>query len=145
MNLVDRAAAIALQAHNGQVNNHDGEAYILHVHRVFTMVRDAGLPDRHQAVAWLHDVLEDTPVTIRDLAEEFDATLTSAVVALTKVKGESNEDYYSRVRTNSIATAVKIQDINDNFGRNHTITDEATRLRMQKKYSLGVDMLTRKH
>lgn len=141
--LVDHAETVALRGHFGQVNHHDGEPYILHVQRVFIATRDAGLSELHQAVAWLHDVLEDTPVTISDLQREFPAFgIVVAVVALTKVKGESNEDYYTRVATNEIARAVKLHDLHDNFGRNHLIADEATRLRMGFKYSMGIHMLT---
>lgn len=146
MTLVDQAMLTAIRGHHGQVNHHDGEPYLMHVARVYVATRDAGLSDTHQAVAWLHDILEDTPVTISDLRAEFPThgsnSVVVAVVALTKVKGESNEDYYTRVATNEIARAVKLHDLHDNFGRNHLIADEATRLRMAYKYSLGISMLT---
>lgn len=140
-NLIDTAMAIALRAHNGQVNSHDGEPYILHVHRVATHVRDRGLDETHQAVAWLHDTLEDTDLTASELNAAFPPDVAAAVITLTKTRGQSNEYYYHNLAHNPIAARVKISDIVDNFSRNHLITDDETRLRMAAKYSLGLDIL----
>lgn len=141
MNVVDIAIATAIQYHNGQINNHNAEPYILHVHRVAMHVRDRGLDDDHQAVAWLHDTLEDTSLTVNELNRLFEPRVVASVLALTKQKGQSNEDYYAFLTLNPLAARVKISDIVDNFSRNHTIQDDATRLRMAAKYSLGLDIL----
>ncbi len=141
INPLDLAVHAAIQSHNGQINKHNGEAYIAHVHRVAVHVRDRGLDDTHQAVAWLHDALEDTEFSVFELNNSFPPAVVSAVLALTKQKGESNEDYYNNLKQNPIAARVKISDIIDNFSRNHTIQDDATRLRMAAKYSLGLDIL----
>jgi (p)ppGpp synthase/HD superfamily hydrolase len=158
MNIVDAARQIAISAHGGDRNKHDGEIYLLHLDRVYVNVRDAGGTEVQQAIAWLHDVLEDTSMTIQRLGEIFvelihshglrlsigdDIRVISAVDVLTKMKGESNIDYYHRVKMNPDARFVKLNgDIVDNFRRNHLIADEETRLRMAKKYSLGVDILS---
>lgn len=138
---LDLAVEVALRAHNGQVNKHDGEPYILHVHRVALHVRERGLDETHQAVAWLHDVLEDTEFTAAELNATFGPDIVTAVLALTKVNGEPNDVYYRALTRLPIAARVKISDIIDNFSRNHAITDDATRLRMASKYSLGLDIL----
>lgn len=139
--IVDRAMATALLCHHGQTNKHDGEPYILHVFRVAMHVRDRGLDERHQAVAWLHDALEDTALTAAELNVLLPGDIVSAVLALTKTKGVSNEAYYLNLKNNPIAARVKISDIIDNFSRNHQIQDDDTRLRMGAKYSLGLDIL----
>lgn len=142
--IIDKAMAIALEAHLGQINKHDSEPYILHVHRVAMNVAAAGFDDRHVAIAWLHDVLEDTSVTAADLLVAFpeDTNLVADVVAITKIKGETLVDYYTRLRARPRAARVKYHgDRKDNFRRNHLIADEATRLRMAAKYSLCEDML----
>lgn len=141
INDVDLAMAYAMRFHNGQVNTYDGEPYVLHVQRVALHVRDRGLDATHQAVAWLHDTLEDTDLTPQELNAVFPPEIVAAVIALTKVKGQSNEEYYRNLTRNPIAARVKISDIIDNFSRNHMITDDATRLRMGAKYSLGLDIL----
>lgn len=142
-NIVDAAMAVAIRFHNGQQNTHTNEPYILHPMRVYITTRDGGLDEIHQAVAWLHDTLEDTELTYHEIQAWFGSEVVWAVDAMTKRKGETNFDYYHRVKGNSVARRVKIHDIGDNFGRNHFIEDDATRLRMAAKYSLGMDILWR--
>jgi (p)ppGpp synthase/HD superfamily hydrolase len=150
LTIVDVARETALELHHGQVNKHDGEPYILHVNRVATSVsHDPMLGDVHQAVAWLHDTIEDTDLTPEGLVDTISHRFAEwtdvywAVLAITKVKGETNEDYYHRVKANPIAAAVKLHDIHDNFGRTHSVTDPDTAARLAKKYSLGIDILKR--
>lgn len=155
MNLVDIAIRLALEAHHGQVNPHDGEPYILHVHRVASNFGDATLDDQiAKAIAWLHDTVEDTPLTLSQIFDAFvlghveNSTIiriAEGVDHMTKrPKGqESNEDYYWRVKQNADATRVKIADLHDNFGRNYTIEDEEKRARLAAKYSLGFGILCR--
>jgi (p)ppGpp synthase/HD superfamily hydrolase len=150
LELVELATATALRYHHGQVNKHDGEPYVLHVHRVALSVsHDVSLSPVHQAIAWLHDTLEDTALTYGDLAKlmspygDAGFRVLRGVEALTKVKGVSNEDYYYSLIPVPDAAAVKLHDLFDNFGRTHTITDPATAARLSKKYSLGIDILKR--
>lgn len=142
MNVVDKAINVALRYHFGHSNKHNGEPYVLHLHRVAMSTRDKGYGEAEQATAWLHDVLEDTDCTIHDL---YDAGIPSEVVVavemLTKTKNGENQKYYERVRENPIARVVKLQDLTDNFRRNHLIEEESTRLRMARKYSMGFDIL----
>ena len=144
MNFVDQASALALQYHNGQINQHNGEAYILHVQRVAIAVRDHKHPELFQAAAWLHDTLEDTELTLGALQAAIPKAdeLYEAVLALTHNPGESYSDYCLRASLNRIARVVKRHDITDNFRRNHLIESEETRLRMAKKYSKGLDILS---
>lgn len=154
--IITTAMDLAVIAHNGQVNKHDGEPYLLHPLRVARLVQ-ARAPEMifaHAiAVALLHDSIEDSDgrITQEVITMAFAAAdlsmagkvIGSNVDCLTKTRGENNRDYYIRVRDFSeIARLVKVCDITDNFRRNHAITDEATRLRMAQKYSLGLDILT---
>lgn len=154
MSIVDRAMMIALRQHAGTVNKHDGELYLLHVARVVTNVRERGGSDVQLAIAWLHDVIEDTAMSLSALRRELSEvppvytpkavvdTVIAGVDAMTKRKGETLVDYYERVKANDDARFVKFNgDMLDNFRRNHLIVDDATRLRMAAKYSLGMDVL----
>lgn len=141
MNLVNRATALALKAHHGQINKHDGEPYILHVHRVAMAVSHL-LPEVI-ATAWLHDTLEDTALTFSEIEAAVGEEVAHAVQLLTKQKGVELEVYYRAIARNELARAVKLCDIHDNFGRNHLIEDDETRLRMAAKYSLGISILTK--
>lgn len=152
MNLLDAAIYIATEAHRGDLNPHDGELYIHHPQRVSISLRDAGYSDTYQAVAWMHDVVEDTAWTLQMVIEFFYAQdnlnvqdvqdMALGLDAMTHRKGESNEDYYHRMKRNAIARAVGHYDKGvENFGRNHKIEDNEKRLRMAGKYSLAMSIL----
>lgn len=68
------AEQIAAAAHDGQVDK-AGQPYIAHPARVAARV--AG-DERAVAAAWLHDVVEDTDVTLADLEQTFPADVTAA-------------------------------------------------------------------
>lgn len=144
MKLLDRALTIAVDAHSGQRNKHDNSLYIQHPLEVWRLCRDEGLDVKHQAVALLHDVVEDSHWTLNDLMRWFldQPDIVAAVGAITKVKGETNEEYYERLKECPIAARVKLRDMQHNFSRNHQIEDVAKRARMASKYSLGMDRLS---
>lgn len=70
--------------------------------------------------AVLHDVVEDTPVTLDQLANEgFPTEVIIAVEALTKRPGESRQEAAERAAANATALSVKLADNaeNMNLGR----------------------------
>lgn len=110
MSTLERAIAIAAQAHAGQVDK-GGQPYILHPLRV--MLRVAG--ERERIAAVLHDVVEDSSVTLADLsAEGFDQDILDALQALTKLPGESRIDAAHRAAAHPIARTVKLADNAEN-------------------------------
>lgn len=67
-------------------------------------------------VAVLHDILEDTPTTVQDLAASgFRPQIIEAIVALTKMAGENRFQAAQRTRQNPLACEVKLADLNDNM------------------------------
>jgi len=67
-------------------------------------------------VALLHDVIEDSEITAENLfAGGLPSSVVIAVEALTKLEGENYEEFIDRVMDNSLATKVKIADIEDNI------------------------------
>lgn len=67
-------------------------------------------------VAVLHDIIEDTEVTEEDLIiHGFDFDIVQAVVAITKVKGETYHEYLNRVKCNELATSVKLVGLTHNM------------------------------
>lgn len=112
---VDAARTLATTAHAGQVDK-SGAPYIGHPARVAELVRRRA-PHRPEAVAaaWLHDVVEDTPVSLDDLRSAgFGQEVLAAVEALTRHPGEPAEDYYARVLADPLALLVKRADLDDN-------------------------------
>jgi len=111
MATLERAIAIAAVAHAGQVDK-GGEPYILHPIRVMLRMH----PGPERIVAVLHDVVEDSDVTLELLeAEGFSQEVLSAVDALTKRKGESRSDAARRAKQDPIALAVKLADNAENM------------------------------
>ena len=111
MSTLERAIEIAARAHTGQLDK-AGEPYILHPLRVMLAMKIG--PQRMAAV--LHDVVEDTPVTLDALRSEgFPSEVLDAVFALTKTKGEARLDAAKRAAANPIARAVKLADVTDNI------------------------------
>ncbi|BBR54653.1 MULTISPECIES: GTP pyrophosphokinase [Pseudomonas] len=110
MSTLERAIAVAARAHEGQYDK-GGAAYILHPLRVMMRV---STPEQ-RIVAVLHDVLEDTPLTLSDLAREgFPLKILAAVLALSRREGESYEAFVVRLGGDPLARQVKLADLADN-------------------------------
>ncbi|MET0870898.1 MAG: HD domain-containing protein, partial [Paeniglutamicibacter terrestris] len=91
------AENIARINHAGQVDK-SGIDYITHPERVAAGVAQHGGSTEAIAAAWLHDVLEDCEVSAAELAHAgIPATVIEAVQAVTKIEGESLEDYCARI------------------------------------------------
>ena len=101
-------------AHQNQVDK-GGHPYIGHPARVATRVSVPTIND-DTIVALLHDVVEDTPVTLGDLREIFPDHIVDAIDAITRRKNESETffDYVNRCAENPMARRVKIMDLVDN-------------------------------
>jgi hypothetical protein len=114
MNVVHKAEMVARWFHAGQTDM-ASKPYVEHLARVARPFSYPAFPVA-EAVAWLHDVVEDTDCTLTDLEElGFSDEIVTAVQAITQDKGEPLEDYWLRVRANPIARAVKVKgDIPDN-------------------------------
>jgi len=109
----DLASAIALAA-EAHVEQFDfsGTPYILHCMRVAMKLPNAVL----KTIGILHDVVEDTKISLEDLEElGFDGRVLDAVDALTRRDKETYEDYIERVIKNRDATFVKLADLEDNM------------------------------
>ena len=108
---LEDAIALAAHAHAGQLDK-GGHPYILHPLRVMLRLDD----EVDRIVAVLHDVVEDTYVTMDDLREAgYGAGILAAVDSLTQRYGESWETYLARVEKNAIGLRVKLADIDDNM------------------------------
>jgi len=110
MNL-EQAISIASLAHAGQLDK-GGEPYILHPLRVMMKLKD----EKQRIVAVLHDVIEDTKVTIQDLLDQgLDCDLANIVLILTRRKDENYDEYINRICYDELAMRVKLADLNDNM------------------------------
>lgn len=134
---VAKARALAHRAHYLQLDK-AGRPCIEHVARVAAAVRG---DDIAEAVAWLHDVLEDCP-GYEALVYEFDGRIVDAVLRLTYRPNVTRIDYYTAIRQSAIALKVKLADIEDNCREARlAILDEYTQGRLRQKYQKAREML----
>jgi guanosine-3',5'-bis(diphosphate) 3'-pyrophosphohydrolase len=98
MSTLEKAIQLSAKAHEGQVDK-AGQPYIIHPIRVMLRVED----DSERIAAILHDIVEDTDITLDNLTSAgFSKEIVEAVKALTKLEGETrmeaakraSDDYY---------------------------------------------------
>ncbi|MDQ3680225.1 MAG: phosphohydrolase [Actinomycetota bacterium] len=142
---VDAAICIAAWAHaDKRDKGRPNLPYVTHPVRVMAAFDDPDL----QAIAVLHDVVEDSlgtdrEVTLDDLAAVgASARVIDALRALTHLPGEGNASYWGRVRTNPDAQAVKRADIADNNSEERlALLDPALAERLRAKYVQATDAI----
>ena len=87
MNTAEHARIFATAAHAavGQLRKYTNEPYIVHPAEVVSIVRSVPHTEAMLAAAWLHDVVEDTGVTIETVRAEFGEEVADLVAWLTDV------------------------------------------------------------
>ena len=105
-----RAIAFASRVHAGQTGK-DGRRFVEHLRRVASRVPSG----QARTVAWLHDVVEKTPVPgpAELLREGFGEDVARAVDAMTRREGEDYFDHARRAAADPLALPVKIADLED--------------------------------
>lgn len=137
MALLNKAIALAAKAHSGQVDK-GGHPYILHPLRVMLNCES----EQARICAVLHDVIEDTPITLKDLKEDgFTDDILVALDCLTRRKDESYDDFIGRVVQNEIACQVKLADLNDNMDLSRIPNSSKTDEKRIQKYQLAKDRI----
>ena len=110
--MLDRMLVLATNAHHGQFDR-GGRPYILHPLRVMSFLKTDD--EELQCIALGHDVIEDTKTTYQDLRA---AGMTDRVIegirVLTKVPGETYDEYKDRVFASKDAMQVKLCDLRHN-------------------------------
>lgn len=136
--LVEKAVEVATKAHKGQFRD-DGRPYITHPIAVANIcaAKYARGEDTYfcMIIGLLHDVVEDTSLTLDDLSKEgFPYIVVNAIEYLTRQKNESYTDFIKRVAKNKQATLVKLADLE------HNLSDQKPGAR-KDKYELATELL----
>jgi (p)ppGpp synthase/HD superfamily hydrolase len=140
--LLSKAIVIATNGHYGQFDK-GGMPYILHPLRVMSFLKTTD--EELQAIAVLHDVVEDTDVTYTYLRlEAMSERVIEGVKALTKVPGETLDEYKARVFANKDAMQVKICDLrhNTDIRRLKGVTEKDI-ARMAKYHQFYMELIAR--
>ncbi|MGL5434125.1 MAG: hypothetical protein ACRDBO_01830 [Lachnospiraceae bacterium] len=108
--MLNRAVEIARKALSGMVDE-QGQPYIEHTLRVISQMDT----EEEKIAAALHDVVEDSEISLRDLQEEgFPREILETVGMLTKRSDMTYFDYIDDISCGSLAAKIKIAEIEDN-------------------------------
>lgn len=136
-NMTRKAMRIAYEAHHLQVDK-TNVPYIYHPIMVASMQKD----EITTTIALLHDVVEDTSITLDDLAKEFPDEVIEALALLTHEKNEDYFSYVEHIKNNPYAKAVKLADLTHNSDTTRLeVIDEKAQKRLAK-YQKAIQLLS---
>ena len=133
--LTMKAMVLAYNAHHGQFDK-GGVPYIFHPIHLAEQMDD----EISTCVALLHDTVEDTDVTLEDLAKDFPAEVVNAVRLLTHAEDVEYFDYVRAIKSDPIATKVKLADLNHN-GDPSRISNQGNAEKRRQKYAAAKKIL----
>lgn len=143
--LTNKAMRIAYNAHHGQLD-YNGIPYIFHPIHLAEQMED----EISCCAALLHDVVEDTAVTLDDLRREFPGEVVAVVALLTHGQEEEQNstsyfDYIRAIRQNPIAKKVKLADLAHNSDQTRCVGSSLTQEQLhywKEKYEKARAILT---
>jgi len=110
--LLNKMLVLATNRHAGQFDK-GGNPYILHPLKVMYYLKSDD--EELQCIALAHDLVEDTDTTFTELNDMgFTKRIIEGIRALTKMPGESYDEYKLRVKANGDAVKVKMCDLRHN-------------------------------
>ena len=134
--LTMKAMKLAYHAHHGQLDK-GGVPYIFHPIHLAEEMED----EISTCVALLHDTVEDTAVTLEQLAEEFPQEVVDAVRLLTHSYGVEYFDYIRAIKGNPVAVRVKLADLSHN-GDSSRVSNQGNAEKRRAKYAAARKILT---
>lgn len=136
--LTRKAMIIAYNAHMNQFDK-AGVPYIYHpIHLAEQMSTETEC-----IVALLHDVVEDTEITLEDLDKEFTKDSIEALKLLTHDKKVDYMDYIRNVKKSVIATKIKIADLEHNADITRLDNITLDDIKRTEKYKKALEILRR--
>ena len=135
--LTNKAMKIAYDAHHGQ-SDKSGIPYIFHPIHLAEQMTD----EYTTCVALLHDVVEDTTVTLEDLADDFPREIIEAVALMTHKDDVPYLEYVAQIKANALAKTVKLADLRHNSDETRFENpDEAMLIHFREKYQKAFEIL----
>lgn len=137
--MLSKAIWIAVVAHKDQFDR-GGTPYICHPMKVMHYLKTTD--EELQCVAILHDVVEDSNISYKELRDQgMSERVVEAVKALTKVPGEEYDEYKQKVFSNIDAMKVKLCDLrhNSDIRRLKGVTEkDQARIRKYNEFFLEI-------
>ena len=135
--LTMRAMKLCYQAHAGQTDK-GGLPYVFHPFHVAEQMDD----EISTTVALLHDIVEDTPMTLDELrAEGYPPEVVEAINALSRRESERYMDYVDRLKKNPLAKKVKLADLAHNSDQTRIPNPTEKVRNMWKRYERAKERL----
>ena len=135
--MTKKALKLCFSAHKDQVDK-SGLPYVFHPFHLAEQMED----EDTTIVALLHDVVEDTEVTLTDLAEMgFSQQVIGAIQAMTHPEGVPYMEYVSKIRKNPIARRVKLADLRHNSDLSRLDQVDEAALARVRKYQAAMELL----
>ena len=134
-----KAMKIAYDAHLGQLD-YNGVPYIFHPYHLAEQMDD----EISCTVALLHDVVEDTSITLDDFEQMFPKQVVEIVMLLTHDEKVDYFEYIRKIKTNAIAAKVKLADIKHNSNEARSLGSNLTKeqlLYWKEKYAKAKEIL----
>ena len=136
--LTKKALRLSFVAHKDQLDK-SGMPYVYHPFHVAEQMET----EETVVVALLHDVVEDTDYTLDDLhAMGFPDNVVEALALMTHDDSVPYLDYVAKLKSNTIARAVKLADLrhNSDLSRMDKVDDKA--LERVEKYKAAIRLLS---
>ena len=135
-----KAMKIAYNAHQDQTDK-NGIPYIYHPIHLAEQMDD----ENTICVALLHDVVEDTDITLEELKSEgFHDEVIAALKLLTHDDKVPYMEYVRAVKTNAIATKVKLADLRHNSDLTRLDIVDEKAMKRAEKYKEAIKLLEEK-
>lgn len=136
--LTKKALKLCFEAHKEQVDK-TGMPYVFHPFHLAEQMDD----EISTVCALLHDVVEDTDLTLENLTEMgFPREVTEALALLTHAPDVPYMDYVKKISTNTVATKVKIADLTHNSDVTRLDEVDEYAIKRAKKYEEALKLLT---
>lgn len=132
-----KALKLCFEAHKEQVDK-SGMPYVFHPFHLAEQMQT----EETTVVALLHDLVEDTNYTIKDLTSMgFDKNITDAIALMTHADDVEYMDYVREIKNNPIAKAVKLADLKHNSDLTRLDVVDEKALSRREKYLKAIAIL----
>ena len=136
--LTKKALKLCFEAHKDQVDK-TGLPYVFHPFHLAEEMTD----EISTVCALLHDVIEDTEYTFRDLSEMgFPEEVIRVLGLLTHEDGVPYMEYVERISHDPVATRVKLADLRHNSDTTRMDEMDEWAVKRNEKYLRAIDFLT---